>query len=439
MILVYAPKKSNRLSFILDLLLKSILKTDYKFTADKDVFEASDLPKLSYGDWAIDDELFIKADELLFEKEIEVKNVSVNEWNGMPILFAHDHTLASIPFDLFAASFYLISRYEEYLPSKRDLHGRFDPINSIAYKYNFLERPLVDEYAMLLRQLLLEKYPDLELPVRTFKFIPTFDIDNAFAYLYKGFVRGLLASIKSLITFKFKAFIHRVNVLRKTQADPYDSFAWIKKVHAQAKMRPILFYLLGNYGKYDKNIPYDSEHLHALIKETSTWADIGIHPSYNTPSQPNKLKAEIKRLNMINNQITTKSRQHFLRLLMPIAYQNLLQSTIVEDYSMGYASLLGFRASTCTPHYFFDIKKDERSIMKIYPFCFMDSTWRYYLNNKDEEALSKILELMSTVNQLGGTFCTLFHNDTFENPAWKITYEKMIEQIQQNIKGNDEY
>ncbi|MEI6310656.1 MAG: polysaccharide deacetylase family protein [Bacteroidota bacterium] len=439
MILVYAPRKSNRLSFILDTIFKSILKTDYKFTAEKNVFEQSELPKLSYGEWAIDDEIFIKADEILFEKDIEPKEIAVAEWQGMPILFAHDHTLATIPFDLFAASFYLISRYEEYLPSKKDMHGRFDPLNSIAHKYQFIERPLVDEYAMLLRQLLLEKYPDLELPIRPFQFIPTFDIDNAFAYLYKGFWRGFLASAKSLVTFKFKAFAHRVKVLSKSQPDPYDTFAWIKKVHQRLNTKPILFYLLGDYGKYDKNIPYNREELQELIKETSQWAHIGIHPSYHTPLQANKLKAEIKRLNTINNQITTKSRQHFLRLLMPIAYQNILQSTIVEDYTMGYAPVVGFRASTCTPHYFFDIKKDERSILKVYPFCFMDSTWRYYLNQEPETASIKITELMTKVQEVGGVFITLFHNDTFEHTEWKWVYEKMLDQIQLYLKKEDEY
>lgn len=439
MILVYAPKKSNRLSFILDTVIKSIIRSDYKFTAEKEVFEASDLPKLSYGEWPIDDEIFIKAEELLFEKDIEPQEVNVREWNGMPILFAHDFTHATIPFDLFAASFYLISRYEEYLPSKKDMHGRFDAKNSIAFKYNFVERPLVDEYAMLLRQLLLEKYPDLELPLRQFRFIPTFDIDNAFAYLYKGFWRGFLASVKSLLTFRFRAFVHRVKVLNKTQNDPYDTFDWIKKVHERMQLKPILFYLLGDYGKYDKNIPYDSEHLQELIRSSSAWADIGIHPSYNTPLQPNKLKAEIKRLNIINNQVTTKSRQHFLRLLMPVAYQNILQSSIVEDYTMGYAPIVGFRASTCTPHYFFDVKKDERSLLRVFPFCFMDSTWRYYLNLDDQLALDKINELMLKVDQVGGTFITLFHNDTFEKEVWKEIYEKMLNQAKIYLKDEDEY
>jgi hypothetical protein len=124
---------------------------------------------------------------------------------------------------------------------------------------------------------------------------------------------------------------------------------------------------------------------------------------------------------------------------MPIAYQNILQSSIVEDYTMGYAPMLGFRASTCTPHYFFDIKKDERSILKVFPFCFMDSTWNYYLDQEETGAIEKISELMSKVNNVSGTYISLFHNDTFEKESWKKIYEKMLEQAQVYLKNEDEY
>lgn len=439
MILIYSPKKTNRLAYTLDTIFKGILRMDYRLTAEKEIFENSDLPKISYGEWAIDDEIFIKADSLLFTKEIEPQNIHVGIWNELPILFMHDYSHASIPFDIFASVFYLISRYEEYLPTKKDAHGRYDAHNSIAYKHGFIERPLVDEYAMLIKKILQEKYPDLIFNERDFRFIPTFDIDNAFAFLYKGFWRGFSASLFSLVTFKFKAFAHRIRVITKKQPDPFDTFDWIKKVHTKFKLRPILFFLLGDYGKYDKNIPYDSEKMYSLINDCTSWSDIGIHPSYHTPLQPNKLKAEIKRLNTINNQITTKSRQHFLRLLMPIAYQNILQTTIKEDYTMGYAPVVGFRASTCTPYYFFDLKKDERTLLKVYPFCFMDSTWKYYLQEEDANAIHKIKELIESVYAVKGTFITLFHNDTFEENVWKETYETMLNHLAIYLHKEDEY
>ena len=136
--------------------------------------------------------------------------------------------------------------------------------------------------------------------------------------------------------------------------------------------------------------------------------------------------AEIKRLNLILNQITTRSRQHFLRIMMPIAYRNLLQSNITEDYTMGYASMLGFRAGTCTPYYFFDIEKDERSLLKVYPFCFMDSTVLYYLMKDEKVAMEKITQFIEETNYVGGTFVTLFHNETFVKVIWKNLYEEIL-------------
>lgn len=426
MILVYADKKSNRLAYTLDTVIKGLLRSDYKFTADKNVFLESDLPKISYTDYPLGQELFIKSSGFLYEKGIRPLNVSVADWNGLKVLFPHDFSLSEIPFDLFAAVFYLLSRYEEYLPSTRDKYGRFDPQQSIAFREGFLKTPIVDVYAARLKSRLLQHYPDLDLPVRQFRFIPTFDIDHAFAYLHKGVFRTLMASVRSLLTFDFRGFYRRIRVLQKFQEDPYDSFEWIRAVHEKYHIRPLFFFLLGDYGRYDKNIPHNNKEFQRLIKDTSIWSDIGIHPSYHTPTQPQKLKAEIKRLNHIGNQVTVRSRQHFLRLLMPASYRNLLQTSILEDYTMGYGPMNGFRASTCTPFYFYDLGKDERSPLKIFPFCFMDSTWKYYINKPADEAIKEIEELMNAVQKAGGTFVTLFHNDTFMRPEWKLVYEELL-------------
>ena len=138
MILIFTDKITNRLAYTFDTIFKGILRIDYKITADKDIFLGTDLPKLSYTTWPIADEIFIKSSSLLFEKEIEPQFIECGDLNGIRLIFAHDYTQSSLPFDPFAATFFLISRYEEYLPSKKDQHGRFDPINSVAYKEGFL-------------------------------------------------------------------------------------------------------------------------------------------------------------------------------------------------------------------------------------------------------------------------------------------------------------
>ena len=67
------------------------------------------------------------------------------------------------------------------------------------------------------------------------------------------------------------------------------------------------------------------------------------------------MKKEKNRLEGITNMQTKRSRQHYLRFSLPETYQQLIDLEIEEDYSMGYASHVGFRASTCTPFYFYDL------------------------------------------------------------------------------------
>lgn len=48
--------------------------------------------------------------------------------------------------DIFAASFFMLTRWEEYVNKARDSHNRFPATESLAYKQGFLDRPIVNEY-----------------------------------------------------------------------------------------------------------------------------------------------------------------------------------------------------------------------------------------------------------------------------------------------------
>ena len=142
MLLVYTHKSSPRLRYIFDLVLNQLMGVQYKFTNLKEEFIAHNGPRLSYCDAALGDELFIYASRLLFEKGIEDQQINVFEWHGVPVFFG-THPKYQMPFDLFAASFYLVSRYEEYLPHIKDEHSRFTPQQSLAYQKNFLNKNVI--------------------------------------------------------------------------------------------------------------------------------------------------------------------------------------------------------------------------------------------------------------------------------------------------------
>ena len=54
--------------------------------------------------------------------------------------------------DIFAASFFMLTRWEEYVNKNRDIHDRFPATESLAYKQGFLDRPVVNEYVEELKK-----------------------------------------------------------------------------------------------------------------------------------------------------------------------------------------------------------------------------------------------------------------------------------------------
>ena len=88
-------------------------------------------------------------------------------------------TEGDIGFDIFAAIFYLLTRYEEYLPFQKDSYGRFDHRQSVAFRNDFLDQPLINTWLEDLRVLLASRNPDFKKPAHSFSFLPTYDIDMA--------------------------------------------------------------------------------------------------------------------------------------------------------------------------------------------------------------------------------------------------------------------
>ena len=97
---------------------------------------------------------------------------------------------------------------------------------------------------------------------------------------------------------------------------------------------------------------------------------------------------------------------------------------------MGYSNVVGFRASTCTPFYFYDLDFEIQTPLKIFSFAFTDITLKEHLELSNDESLAKILTLKAAVKEVNGTFISVFHNQAFcENGHWKgwsDIYKKMV-------------
>jgi len=426
MILVYSTKDSPRLSYTLEYVFSRFLNEKFELTHDKESFIAADQPKINYSTEIIQDAINIKSSGILFEKGIKNITPIYKKSNGKHYLFHIFEKGYDLQFDVFSAVFYMISRYEEYGKGYDFRHS-----DSVAFEYGFLTEPVVNIWISELRAALQKKY-GINLKMPQYKHIPTIDIDNAYAFKYKGVLRYVLATGKNLLKRHYNEISMRFSVLAGKKEDPFDTYDYIETLHNKYGKTPYFFILLANYGKFDKNLNYRNKHYVALIKRLSKSGNVGIHPGYASNLDFNKLQEEVNRLkNILGNEVKI-SRQHFLRLKFPYTYRNLIKLGIEEDYTMGYSSFPGFRAGTTVPFYFYDLETEKTTGLKIIPFQIMDVALNRYLGLKPDEAIEFSLKIISRIKKYGGIFVSAWHNESLSEYREWTGWRKVYEQIAAN-------
>jgi len=428
MLLIYLPAITQRSDYVFDLIFKNELGIEYTTTANIKIFEAHQQERINYSSLRIGEEVFIKATDLLFENSIEKINVPVEKKHETSVLFPNDAS-CDLGFDIFAAVFYMVSRYEEYLPFVPDEHGRFKADDSLAFQNDFLQYPVVNIWIKYFKNILFKKFPALQFRYSSFKAIVTYDVDIAYAFKGRSMFRMAGATARDVLMLKFKNIFKRMS----SPKDPWDTYFYLQEIIVKNALSSIFFFLLGDYSRYDKNIKYDHTLMQQLVKNISAFSDIGIHPSYRSSVIPEKILIEKSRLEKLANKPITKSRQHYLRFILPDTYSQLLGAGITEDYSMGFTGMPGFRAGICTPFYFYDLKNEKATTLKIFPVTFMEGTFIYYQKLKPKESLEIIFSFINEINKVDGTFISIWHNDTVSDDGiykgWKWVHDEMINKI----------
>ena len=433
MVLVYTHKISPRLTYIFKHIFRRILNCPVSFTTKIEEFIASSGVKMNYSKTPLGNEFFVRSSDLLFEQGINDIEFSIANWeDGVPCFFTAGKK-SSIPYDIFSASFYLMCRYEEYLPHVQDSHERFSVEDSIAFQNGFLERPLVDIWAYKLLDALKEKFPEQEFVKRKFSYISTFDVNQAYIYGAKGIVRSFGGFVSDFFSIEFSAFIDRLLVLLRIKKDPYDTYDEIVRLKKAYGFTTVLFFLISNVSTFDNNVSITKVKYRLLIKSMSDYVKIGLNLSYFTMNKEDLMKKELKKMESIINTPVSKSRQHLLRNHLPETYQNLIDLEVKEDYTMGYSDCLGFRASTCTPFYFYDLDFEIQTPLKVIPFAINDYALNEVMRMSPKQALLKIKEIYVEVKKVNGTFVTLFHNELLSDygiwKGWKGVYGDVLDMI----------
>lgn len=411
---IFSDVVSSRLTYVLDLIFNQ-RNIAYQVINDPVVFEQSDNLKLVYSDRPFERHyLTISPGSLLFEEEIRKQTITKDEFWNTDILVINNHP------DILASIFYVVSLYEEYVDPREDKHGRALLKNNILFKHGMYGKLMIERWSCVFIEY-IEKQLSVDLASQKIpvSVCPTFDIDHAYAYLKRGKLRNHLSVIKDVAFRDSVRLSERKKVQLGEMKDPYDTYAKIVAINNDY-FNVKVFWHLGDYGKYDRNISPANVYHKRLIRNLSHELFIGLHPSYKSNSDLSQLSIEKARISEILGHPVKHSRQHFLKLEVPKTYQHLINEGFEHDYTLGFAEQPGFRAGIARPFKWFNLEKDRVEELTIHPFAYMDGTLLEYMKCSVDEAKQVIDDLISEISKYGGDFVFIWHNETIgDYGKWK--------------------
>lgn len=342
--------------------------------------------------------------------------------------------------DIIASSFYLLSRYEEMVnPNNRDIHGRYIGVTSLLGQANLLDRPLVDEYGLILLnklQLLGVNIKKINRNIRNI--FLTHDIDCL--WTHDNLLIGIKRTIKNSFHKKRISISPFLNSIGIYYWNDYDSFNFIKLIDNKVlkkyqKKCKIIFFLIGNKKEtiYTNSYIYDKK----FIKFKKIFSNknfcIGIHESYESGKNIELIKEEIADLQKVMDSTICIGRHHYLRSIN-LNELNLLEKLGIKvDFSMGYADIIGFRLGTARRTQWIDPIEKKLHNICLQPLLIMDGTLygKEYMNLYYESALEKCISIIDKVKDVNGDFTFLIHNNinTGVCPWLKKLYEEVVDYL----------
>ncbi|RYG47722.1 MAG: hypothetical protein EOO01_14440 [Chitinophagaceae bacterium] len=431
MLSIYTSEITPRLQYISEFIGKELFDKPCTITTDKQTFLNSNNFKINYSNEVFSNDTYhIAPVSLLFQNNITEHAPDVFNFENNKALYKSE---GDFPFDIFAASFYLITRYEEYLDHEEDEYGRYAHINSLAYREGFLELPLINIWLVSFKDSLQSKYPGLLFKRLQFSCNITYDIDIAYSFLYKGISRTIAGFVRSLLKGNWREIDDRWLVLTGKKQDPFDCFEWLDALHLYCRIKPYYFFLVAKKQEgYDKNISTDVKQFRELIEYYASKYEVGLHPSWKSGDNPGLLKEELEWLEVVTDKPVISSRQHYIRFKTPETFRTLINAGLKHEFSMGYGSINGFRASVCSSYKWYDLQHEKPTELVISPFCFMDANSYYEQKQTPEQTYMELVKYYELVKKLNGNFIPIWHNHILGSDpqfkGWKEMFEVFMKE-----------
>ena len=351
---------------------------------------------------------------------------------GTPQLQIEEHHI-SCGVDVVASTFFMLTRWEEYVVKQRDEHGRFPLRASLAHRAGFFQQPIVNQYVELLWNMLSHLDPTLTRKKRTFRVVPTHDIDrmrrwrgwgDALKVPYRNFVmerdigRGV-SNTKNMLQVKLGL-----------KDDPYDTFDYLMRASEKFNVQSRFYFMAGGETSFDSHYRLEQLKVQDLLETIkSRGHQIGFHPSYNSHTRPLLWRQERDTLAALAPRKITKGRQHYLRFEAPTTWQIWEDAGMAVDSSLGYVEAPGFRCGTCYSFPVFNFL--TRYTMDLYesPLICSDTNLIDYMHLSPEAAEKEVRRVYTETQRYHGSFVMLWHNSslfTEEHTPYRPLYEKIL-------------
>ncbi len=422
MLLIHTQKLTPRISYVFKHICTRILGVDIAFTSGIEEFISYNGAKLSYGKQPMGNELFVQSEGLLAQQGFEAFDIVVKEWEETVCFFAISPRSA-LPFDIFAASFYLLTRYEEYLPHVKDEKGRFPASESLAFKKGFLQYPVIDIWAYKFKKILLGSFPDLLFSEKRTTVHSLVEARQPYAFKHQGFLRSLMGYSSDIWKLKFRQITMRTQVILGLRKDPFNTFNWIINASRKKSAQLSIFFLLGDALEFKESLNTQRHKFKMLVKYVADYREVGLIFSHIALKNYELLKNEKKRMEEITNRTLLSSLNAQFLISLPDIYRNLVELEVEKDFTMVYANAVGFRAGTCTPFLFYDLDSEIKTPLIVSPIAMTTKAFE----NKHESEINKTFNtVFKSVKAVNGTFSMLFSNTNFssseKNKVWRSLF-----------------
>lgn len=412
---------SPRLEYVLQHLTRV---SAWSFQATEFAEEPSQIPTIAYGLRLEGLPFMAQGHSDLLSNETLTAGLQVSSSRRKEAWNTEDDVMG---LDIFSAIFYHLSRLEEYFHSGTDPYGRFLSTDLSEEDRLMLFEPVMDQWVKEWLESVHSIFPMLSPPGYSFTVQASFDIDYPFLMKYRSSV---------LKAKKFGGLLKRGEWAQIWQVlmgnDPFDTFKRILIDTKDLKQPPIFFLLTGhNKLKEDQTLSINHPAYQNLIRQLSSVGQLAWHPSISSGSERESLFAERQQIEESCQGASKKVRFHYLKLDYPTRYKAIEQLGVRDEYSMGFADHIGFRAATAYPFYYYDFTEERTTDLLIHPLQLMDASLRYYMNMSPEQAVEETQLIIERVRKKGGEINWLWHNSSlgsiFGWQDWDKVYRTLLE------------